>query len=135
MQELIIKSNNSDADERSHLIPHCNIFYTYQTNNDNGCICANSHCEKNFLMKGSKSCTSNYGILHSKKLHKRRRRSRHYPSSDIIHVRVKSQNTISSISKTPQSSSSSSQRIIYDQNSLSSHKAVKLLDNKVCSTT
>jgi len=84
-------------------------------------------------MKGSESCTSNYGILHSKKLHKRRRRSRHYPSSDIIHVRVKFQNTISSISKTPQSSSSSSQRIIYDQNPLSSHKTVKLLDNKVCS--
>jgi len=26
MQELIIKSNNFDADERSHLITHCNIF-------------------------------------------------------------------------------------------------------------
>ena len=86
-------------------------------------------------MKGSKSCTSNYGILHSKELHKARRQSQHSLSSDIVHVQVKSQNNISTISKTPQSSSSSSQRIIYDQNSLSSHKAVKLLDNKVCSTT
>ena len=86
-------------------------------------------------MKDSKSCTSNDGILHSKQLHKARRRSQHYLSSDIVHVPVKSQNNISTISKTPQSSSSSSQRIIYDQNPLSSLRTVKLLDNKVCSTT
>jgi len=85
-------------------------------------------------MNDSTSNTSNYRILHSKILHKRRRRSQHYPSSNIIHIRVKSQNNISTISKTPQSSSSYSQRIVYDQKSLSSLKTVKLLDNKVCST-
>jgi len=63
------------------------------------------------------------------KFHKRRKRSRHYSSSNIIHIRVKSQNNISTISKTPQSFSSSSQRI-----SPSSLKPVELLDNKVCST-
>jgi len=81
-------------------------------------------------MKGSKS-TSKFEISYSKQLYKGRRRSRHYPSSHIIHVQVKSQNNISTISKTPQSFSSSSQRIIYDQNSLSSLKTIKLLDNKV----
>ena len=84
-------------------------------------------------MKGSKSI-SKFEISYSKKFHKRKRRSRHYPSSNIIHIRVKSQNNIPTISKTLQSSSSSSQRIIYNQNSLSSLKAVELLDNKVCST-
>ena len=84
-------------------------------------------------MKGSKTI-SNVKISYSKKFHKRKRRSRHYPSSNRIHAQVKSQNNISTISKTLQSSSSSSQRIIYNQNSLSSLKAVELLDNKVCST-
>ena len=84
-------------------------------------------------MKGSKTI-SNVKISYSKKFHKRKRRSRHYPSSNRIHAQVKSQNNIPTINRTPQSSSSSFQRIIYNQNSLSSLKTVELLDNKVCST-
>jgi len=84
-------------------------------------------------MKGSKTI-SNVKISYSKTFHKPKRRSRHYPSSNRIHAQVKSQNNISTISKILQSSSSSSQRILYDQNSLSSLKTVELLDNKVCST-